>query len=198
MPMRYADQDTVLAQLKVPATDTERIAQVVDLENGLADLFDDKVGRSFGGSATPESREVAAMPSPVLVIGNGIRSITSIEEGGTWEGASGWANGDVLTPGDWRVWAQENGVIYAIERFVNDWSGVVRITGVWADQTGGSIPYDVREALTTLTVKEYRRRTSSPSDQVGPDGMAVPTPSGWSDPTVNAAIEHHIVARLLL
>lgn len=199
MPMRYAHQDDVLAHLRIEETDTDAIEPLVRLENGLADAFDGKVGRSFGETVEPSTREVRGLSSEVLVIGAGIRSIAGIEVDGTWDGAA-WVDGVALGTEAWRPWAvSPDGVIYAIERLGGPyWTRTVRVTGVWADQPDGTVPDDVREALTTLTVKEYRRRTSSPSEQIGPDGLMVPAPSGWNDPTVQAAIERHTVTRLLV
>lgn len=198
MPMRYATEATVLAMLKIASTSTAEIARVVELENGLAAAFDGKLGRSFGGSATATTRTFTAAPSPVLVIGGGARTVTGVETGGTWDGTD-WMNATALGADEWRVWSQTpNGVIYAIELLAGDWIGAVRVTGVFADQQDGAVPDDVREALTTLTVKEYRRRTASPSEQVGPDGLIVATPSGWNDPTVQAAIAHHRVVKVVV
>lgn len=199
MPMRYADEPDVLAHLRIEDSDTDAIEQVVRLENGLAEMFDGKVGRSFGETVPPVTREVRGLSCEVLVIGEGIRSITGIEVDGAWNGTA-WTDGVTLGTDAWRVWAHApDGVIYAIERLGGPyWQHTVRITGVWADQPDGSVPADVREAMTTLTVKEYRRRTSSPSEQIGPDGLMIPAPSGWNDPTVQATIEHHIVTRLLV
>jgi hypothetical protein len=199
MPMRYASQPDVLAHLKISATSTDAITRVTSLENGLADAFDAKVGRSFGVAPVAEARTLAAPGvSPVLVIPGGIRSITGITTGGTWDGAV-WLNPEILDADDYALWATDrDGISYGIESFIGAWVGPVHVTGIWADQSTNGVPADIREAMTFLTVRQYRRLTASPTDLVGPDGLTVPTPHAWDDPLVKAAIERHRLVEVVL
>lgn len=199
MPMRYADESDVLAHLKIAGTNTDAIARVTGLENGLADAFDAKIGRTFGTAPVAETRTVQAPGvSSVLVVPSGIRSITGIVTGGTWNGTA-WINGTTLTTDQYGLWLTgTDGVAYGVVSYIGDWYGAVRITGIWADQVTAGVPNDIREAVTFLTVRQYRRLTASPSDMVGPEGMTVPTPHAWDDPMVQAAIERHRLVQVVV
>lgn len=199
MPMRYADQATVLSLLRLTGDDTDAVTHLVALENGLAATFDGLTGRTFGTSATPEARTVAAYASDVLPLTDGVRTVSGVAVDGAWDGGL-WADETVLGPADYRLWpVDRDGVAYGLLRTDGSlWSGAVRVTALWADQADGTVPPDVVLTLTTLTVKEYRRQTSSPSEQVGPDGQIVSTPSGWNDPGVKAVVARHTLVRLVV
>lgn len=200
MPMRYATPDDVLAHLKIPASDTAKVDRVTRLENALAEAFDAKTGRSFGVAPDPQARMVDGRDSSVLVIQTGIVSVTGVRaDNGTWDGAAFVGLTDLVSDEYRLVYTDTDGISYGIERTTGvAWIGPVEVTGVWPDQGTDDVPADVAEAVTYLTVKQYRRLTASPSDQVGPDGMAVPTPHGWDDPLVVMALAAHTVTQVIV
>lgn len=214
--MRYANEADVLHHLNLDSGNPEhadRIERVTRLENGLCDAFDEKVGRSFGTAPVAETRTVSVGSlvwsptvttmlgldrSPRLVAHTGIRSLVSVEVDGSWDGAA-WIDGETLTADDYRlVLTGRDGLSWAIDRIGGSWSGVVRVTAVWDDQVTDGVPDDVREALTFITVDEYRVRTSSPAGEIGPDGMTVPTRNPWKYESVKAAIERHRLVQVIV
>lgn len=200
MPMRYADQTDVLTHLKIDAGNATLVDRVTRLENALAASLDGKMGRSFGTAPTPVTRLVDGRDSTVLVFTHGIVSVTAVRaDNGSWDGTA-WTGFTDLASDEYRLtYNDPDGISYGLERTSGvAWVGPVEVTGVWPDQGTADVPLDLAEAMTKLTVDEYRRLTSSPSDQVGPDGMAVPLPNGWNNPLVQSAIEHHRVTRLLV
>ena len=200
MPMRYATPDDVLAHLKIPASDTAKVDRVTRLENALAEAFDARTGRSFGVAPDPQARRVDGREASGLVIQTGIVSVTGVRaDNGTWDGAAFVGLTDLVSDEYRLVYTDTDGISYGIERTSGvAWIGPVEVTGVWPDQGTLSVPADIAEAMTLLTVKEYRRLTSSPSEQVGPDGQIIPTPSGWKDPSVLAAIDAHTVTQVIV
>lgn len=199
MPMRYADQDDVLAELEIDSGETATVDRVVTVENALADLFDAEIGTSFGTTATAETREVIVeRASPRLIASVGIRAVTGIETGGTWDGAT-WVDSDAVDAADYRLTHRDHdGLYWAIDHLAGRWSGVVRVTATWADQSVLAVPDDVQQAMTFLTIRRWRRLTSSPGEVVGPDGFQVVTPDGWKDATVQRAIANHRIVRMVV
>ena len=198
--MRYANPDDVLRHLELSAPgDDVQIAEVERVENALADVFDDAIGRTFGIAAVAETREtVLPQATSRLIAATGIRTVTAIETGGTWDG-SAWQDGDTVPATDYRLTLLDHsGLYWGIDRLNGGWSGTVRVTATWGDQPEVLVPDDVSAALTFLTVRQMRRLTSSPQELVGPDGFAIPTPHGWDDPLVKKAIDRHTVKRLVL
>lgn len=200
MPMRYADQTDVLTHLKIDAGNSTLVDRVTRLENALAEALDGKMGRSFGTAPTPVARLVGGGDSTVLVFTRGIVSVTAVRaDNGAWDGTA-WTGFTTLASDEYRlIHTDPDGISYGLERANGAvWAGPVEVTGVWPDQGTAAVPLDVAEAMTKLVVDEYRRLTSSPSDQVGPDGMTVQLPNGWKNPLVLAAIERHTVTGLLV
>lgn len=188
MPMRYAHEPDVLHDLQIEPDDTDTIDRVVRLENALADAFDAKVGRRFDTGPLTEMRVMVGRQSDLLILHSGVRSISTITHRGAVVPADEWS----------LAFTGVDGISYGVQRTEGEWVGAIEVTAQWADGPAASVPEDVRHAITLLTVKEYRRMTSSPTEQVGPDGMIVSTPSGWNDPTVKAAIEAHTLTRILV
>lgn len=199
MPMRYATAADVLRQLDIADTDTASVDAVEHVENGLADAFDHKVGRTWGVGAVAETRDVTlAAASPRLITTVGIRDVVSIETGGTWDGAA-WLDGETVPTTDYRLTLLDHtGLYWGIDALVGSWAGTVRVTATWGDQPELTVPSDVSAAVTFLTVRQYRRLTSSPQELIGPEGFTVPTPHGWDDPLVTAAIDRHRVVRMVV
>jgi hypothetical protein len=188
MPMRYAREADVLHDLQIEPDDTATITRVVQIENALADAFTAKTGVVWISPTEPVARTFAGLHTDVMVIHQGVRDVTGITLRDT-----------ALTADDWTyTFLGDDGLAYGLYLESGYWHGPVTITGVWGDQGGDAVPDDVAHALTVLTVKEYRRMTSSPTDQIGPDGFVVSAPSGWNDPTVKEAIAAHALTRIIV
>lgn len=188
MPMRYAHEPDVLHDLQIDGDDVDTVDRVVRLENALADAFDAKVGRRFDTGPLTEMRVMVGRQSDLLILHSGVYSVSAITQGTQPVDAEDWQY----------AFTTVEGISYGVQRTEGEWVGAIEVTAVWADGPMAVVPEDVRHAITLLTVKEYRRMTSSPTEQVGPDGMIVSTPSGWNDPTVKAAIEAHTLTRILV
>lgn len=217
MPMRYATETDVLALTDIETSmdaDSE-YAQIVRLENALCEVFDHKVGTSFGTSPVAEMRTIwigntaapyfwpityhgwALTASTRLILDVPLRSLTGIETGGTWNG-TGWDDGTALTADDYRLTNETNQGFYAIDLVAGAWSGVVRITGIWADQATLTVPDDVAQALTEITVKEWHRRHMSPAGQIGPEGLAILPGNPWNLDYVKTVIDRYTVVEVLV
>lgn len=199
MPMRYAHTDDVLNQLKLSASNpahATQIARLERLENGLCDAFNEKVGTSFGAIPDEETRTVQAVGSPLIALKPNARSVSQVAVGGIWDGAV-WADETVLDLGDWIEWRNgPTGNVIAIAANSGVWFGPVRVTGIWDDQPTEVVPADVREALTFITIDEYRVRNASPAGEIGPDGLAIPVRNPWRFTFVRSAIDRHRVRRV--
>ena len=198
MPMRYADLDTVTRHLRIAGDDTAAVARVEALENGLADALDGLIGRAFGTAPVAEARTIDALTGEVLVLPTGVISVSGVEVDGEWDGAA-WTDGTALTADEYRLaYVDRDGYAHGIRGLVSDWSGPVRVTAVWADQDTEAVPDDLREAMNVLVVREYRRLHMSPQEQIGPDGVMVPAPTGWTDRAVQAVIDRYRVRRVIV
>lgn len=216
MPFRYANEDDVTAGIEADAAESGiDMEAVYRLENGLCDVFDHKIGRSFGTAAVAEMRTVwvgntiapyfwpidyaywGLRPSDRIILNVPLRSLTGIETGGTWNGTD-WDDGTALDADDYRLTEHTNQGFYAIDLVNGTWSGVVRITGIWGDQSDATVPDDVREALTDLTINQWLTRQSSPAGLIGPEGFQVPTRNPWNLELVKAAIDRHRVVQVLV
>lgn len=190
MPMRYADRPAVLAALSrsdlVPA-DAPEIARIEQIEAGIAALLDREMGRSFGGAATVVSRTIAGHDSSLLLLPIPIRTVTTITMGGIAIPASSWAF--------WFIGV--NGLAYGIRLLDGSYwpsiGGTIVVTGEWSDAGGGTLPVEIREAATFLTIEEYRSEIAGPSGAIGPDGLIVRTRNPWKFERVKKAIQAHRV-----
>lgn len=217
MPMRYAVESDVLSLTDVTNPGDEYDA-IVRLENAMCDVFDHKTGTSFGAAPVAEARSVLAGPiggtwygfgwpldywstttaqSYRLILDMPLRSLTGIETGGTWNGTA-WDDGTALTVDEYRLTNHTDQGYYAIDLTAGTWSGVVRITGVWADQVTASVPDDVAQALTEITVKEWHRRHMSPAGQIGPEGLAILPGNPWNLDYIKTVIDRYTVVELLV
>lgn len=198
MPFRYANQSDVLANLREVTGNTALLDYLMRIENALADVFDHKVGRSFGVAATPSTRVIVGTHDGTLVFARPARAISGISHSGTYSGGE-WIDETVET--DWHEVYSRDGLIYGVERTSGIWPNRVRVTGIWASDPESVVPDDVQHALTLATVKQYRKETSTPGnagDLLGPEGFAVPAPDPWSDPLVKATIEKYRVVEVVV
>lgn len=193
--MRYAHQSDVLALLKIKEPDAEIIDRVIRLENGLAEVFDERCGRSFGSALTdPISRVIVPAGGPYLLLPIGIYDVTQIRY---LDSLNAW---QVVDPASlfYVLWGQgRDGAYQSILLPNGNWAAgdPIEVTGHWADRDYESVPEDVVQAMTFITVRQYRRQTASPTEMIGPDGLYVPAPHAWDDPMVKGAIRRHGVRR---
>ena len=197
MPFRYANETDVLANLREVAGNTVLLEYLYRIENALADVFDHKVGRSFGVAAAPSTRSFAVgYGTPTLVMERPARSIVSVAHGGTFDG-SVWA--DETVESYWHERFNRDGLVYGIGRADGNWPALVRVTAVWASDPSAEMPDDVKHALTIATIKQYRKETSTPgADLLGPEGFAVPAPDPWNDAQVKATIDKYRVVEVIV
>lgn len=194
--MRYADVDAVLALLQMDDAHDEYNA-LIDLEEGLCDVLDQKIGRSFGVEPVAETRTVAACGSPRLVLSTPVRSVTAIVVGGAWDG-SAWQGGTTLAADEYRLTNQTRQGFYAIDLTGGTWAGAVRITGVWGDQPTADVPADIREVMNDVTVQEWHRRHASPAGEIGPGELTVRPANPWTLSYVAETVKKYKVTRILV
>jgi hypothetical protein len=220
MAMRYADEATVLAELSLNdenPDDATAITRVRSLELGLCETFDEKIGRSFGTAPVAETRTVAVgqawgtpsfggMPladysntfrSPRLVLSTPLRTLVSIETGGSWDGTA-WVDGETLATSAYLLTNKARDGYHGIDRLNGTWSGLVRITGIWGDQPTADVPVDVREAMHFIVTETYRQQQASPADELGPDNMVVRPRNPWRYEQVVQAINRHRIVQVLV
>lgn len=197
MPFRYANQSDVLTNLRESATNTVLLDYLYRIENALADVFDHKVGRSFGVAAVPSNRTIViGREADTLVLARPARSITGIAHGGTFAGGT-WA--DETLEAEWHERYGHDGLIYGVERVTGYWPNRVRVTAIWANDPEAVVPDDVKHALTIATIKQYRRETATPnSDMLGPEGFGIPAPDPWNDAQVKATIDKYRVVEVIV
>lgn len=216
MPMRYANEDDVLALLQMDDS-ADEYDSVVRLENGLCDVVDHTIGTSFGTTPTAETRTVYiattttyptlgfpydysyayASWSPRLVLSVPLRSLTSIVTGGTWDG-SAWDDGVTLETSDYLLTNRTEQGYYGIDRIGGSWGGIIHVTGVWGDQTTLTVPDDLAQALTELTVKEWHRRHASPAGEIGPGDLIITPGNPWNLEYIKATLDKYTVVEVML
>lgn len=222
-----ADVISLLVSEGAPAPDNAELDHLRRVENGLADNFDEKCGTTFGVAPTPETRTVTMTgeyvmtgewwyradsvffdgpmyrvrveaPRNQIILGTRLRNVPVIETGGTWDGTE-WIDGETLDSADYQLnyWTPEG--YWGIVNTASDWEGYVRITGVWADQSSGvTVPADVREALTFLTIDQWRALHSSPQGVLGPADQQISIRNPWQYESVKQAINRHRVVKLIV
>ena len=194
MAFRYANQEDVLAELSIENGSPE-VEHVQRIENALASAFDHKIGRSFGVAAMLSTRLIGvARGSCTAVLQRPARDVSAVHAGGEWNGTI-W-DGEQEVTGWYPVYNSDD-LIYGLRRSAG-WDGDIRVTAVWGSDSEEDVPEDVSHALTWLTIRQYRRVTSSPNELVGPEGFTVPVPHAWDDPMVQAIIEKYRVVEVIV
>ena len=134
----YGSRAAVLALLKgassvtLPTEAGDRIDTLLAVASALVE---ERTGRTFGTGATPETVVVPAPGvSDVLVLPKGVRAVTSVTVGASWDGA-GWVGGSALPAALWvPVWRQGTGEWLALARADGaHWVGPVVVAGTWED-----------------------------------------------------------------
>lgn len=200
----YADLDAAKVQLDLSddePDDAADIALLVGIASEVSRTLELKTGRSWGGTATPTARTIDGVIgryTDILLLPEAVRSITGVAivgynpatltqsvaygDNGQWIPWNTTANGDILALRrvDGLRWPAGNG----IDR--------VTVTGVWSDATTGqAVPQEIVDAATFVTVETFRQRKSSPSGEIGPDGMTIRPRNPWGFETVKEAIKHN-------
>jgi hypothetical protein len=192
MPMRYAVQADVLRDLKIKETDTAAIAEVVRIENAICANLDRKMGRSFGTPSAVTVR-IEARDSLTLLLPYPFRDVQSVT-----------LDGEVLAGTDWEPWFVGPDGATAIRltsTAVWPWYGVVEVSGIPYDApievtTQADIPVDISVVAGLLTADHYRIAHSSPTNEMGPDGLVTGmTRNLWNYQIVKEAIRAHQVRR---
>ena len=165
----------------------EDIQHLIRVENALADVFEDRCGRTFGeAEILPKVRRIITQGGNILTTTISLQSVVSIQSVPTYL----MDEPRVVESDRWFPWgmAADGGYVGVV--MAGGWpEGVwIDIEAYWSDQGVIGIPADVREAMTLLTIKTWRRYKSSPLEVVGGDIVAVPTPDGWNDSLVKNSI----------
>lgn len=205
----YADLDAVKYQLRVNDTDeldAQQIERIEQLDESLSRIFDAKVGRTWAAGATVTRTISVTGIADVIVLKTPVRSVSAITAGGTWDGTE-WTEPDLIEIDRWILDGQDakgnfhqiratGWAVWVGSSWGTYWTGPVHITGIWADDPGGGVPADVRDALTWLVIHHFREEFASPAGQIGPDGMIVQTRNPWVFERVSQAIKTHRVQKV--
>ena len=194
----YADEAKVIASLGI-AGDADRIARIHDLNELLSRGLDEQCGRTFGGGTVPpETRETDAYRTELLVLPWGAVSIASIATGGSWDGST-FTGQTALAAADWRPWnVDREGRIWAVKRLNGWWDGQYRITGVWADNPGGTVPNDVVTLVTYLVENHDLLFRTSAAGLEGPDENGIRPLNPWSLQISKLLIAKYRVPRMVV
>lgn len=214
----------ILGMTGAAAPDAATLEALVRVENGLAANLDSKIGMSFGTAPTPETRSfspygvqvswigsywyplhafdpyavgIAAYPDTnTLIFDVPVRSIASIETGGSWDGST-WTGGVVTAADDFMLVYPDDGAYWGVKHLAGAWSGVVRVTGIWNDQpNGGAVPDDVRQAMNLLTADHWRFERADINGVLGPNNQPVRARNPWAHETVLEVISKYRVYEL--
>ena len=191
----YGSQAAVLALLKgastvtLPAEAGDRIDALLAVASALVEA---RTGRTFGTGTTAET---VVVPAPgvtdVLVLPKGVRTVTSVTVGASWDGA-GWVGGITLPAALWvPVWRQSTGEWLALARADGaHWAGPVVIAGTWEDtDADATVPDEITYVVNYLAAEGYKREQASANGVIGPDGAAVPIRDAWKDPWVKGVLD---------
>jgi len=195
----YADETEVMRLLDKVDPTAEETARIAQLNEELSRVFDEKTDRTFGGGAVaPTTRGFSGCGGSVLVLPYPALSVTSVATGGDWDGST-MAGETVLGAADWRPWQQDaDGRIWAIRRERGVWESEVRVTGVWADNPGGSIPADVVALVTWLVAEHEMLDHTSPAGIEGPSGMELRPRNPWSYERTKTLIAKYRLPRMVV
>jgi hypothetical protein len=160
--LQSADADTLT---------TDELARVNELLPVVSAVIEKKTGAVFG-SNTPETVLVSAEPGNVLFLPKGIRTITSIAEGPTWNGTA-WTGGTALATTSYYVRAlASSGAYRQIVRTDGGWFGDYAITGVWEDRFA-TVPDDITYAANYAAAEIYKKQKAAPGRFASAAGVTV-------------------------
>jgi hypothetical protein len=188
----YADLTAAQAELGLSGNepgDADAIALLATFDDALTLRFNDVTGKAWGAYAAEVRTIEAPGVSALLVLDAPLTALTSVEEGGDWNGTA-WTNGTTVAATYLRLVYGGN----ALERSDGGyWAGPTRIAGAWGDEVNDDPPADVVAALTEAVVAEYRRRTFNARDTTqGFDALeATPPPRAENGPLWKASVQTH-------
>lgn len=195
--------DLVRAKLELGLSDAvdgddDDITLLGEIDVEISRLFELKCGRVWGGSGSATAKTVdgaAAGWSDVLMLPVPARSITSVAIVGD--------AAETLTTDDWVAWlGTREGDYKAVKRIDGGVfprrNGIdrVTVTAVWSDvASGATLPAEIQDACTFVVVETFRQRKSSPSGELGPDGLTIRPRNPWNYQNVIEAIDKYKAAR---
>lgn len=176
MPMRYAVLADVLRDLKLSESKPEHasaIAEVIRIENAICLNLDRRMGRSFGVPSARTVKLIVQAVYPLLLLPYPFREVTSVTvEGEVLDGAAWepWMQG----PDDWSALRLTGSTSY--------WYGLIEVTGISYDAPVEvtEVAIDISVAAGFLTAEQYRINHSSPTSEIGMEGLALPTRNPWN------------------
>lgn len=213
--MRYAVPEVVYGLLSIdPLTaPPETLDEVEGVEEAIAALIDLECNRTFGALPVAKTRTLTntrngytwytdriILDSGLVFFGDfkwgedypfvspyGMRNVTSIVSGGTWNGLT-WDDEDVHSAEEWElVFLSQKGWYYGIDLPLT--ATTIRVTAEWEDDSQSTtVPPEIREAANFLTADEYRVRHQSPAGEIGPPGLATYLRNPWEFTSVKIAL----------
>lgn len=204
--MGYADLATAAINVLPEGTepDDALMDRLAAIDDEISRTIDLKCGRSFGGTAVEETRAVEPSGDVLLYLPTPIRSISAVAITGTIPETLVVGDGTSTTHqvtravatvnGEWRALRRIDGATFPFPGL--GWQQV-EVTAVWADTApGGTVPSEIVAAATFIVADEWRLRQSSPSGEIGPDGMTVRPRNPWKFTLVEEAIAKWRVAKV--
>lgn len=208
-------------------TDAGTLLDIENVEEGVAATIDAKCNRTFGVAPQQQTRIVSVFPQDLFTpryggidrvyIGDqlyfffnqiispntylyttpiGMRNITSVVYGGTWNGTT-YTDQVTAAASDWiSTFVDQRGWSHGITLPYNLSS--IRVTAEWEDQSSSAtVPPEIREAATFITVDEYRIRHQSPAGEIGPPGLATFLRNAWEFEMVKTAIARNTFRQIV-
>lgn len=200
--MGYTDIDRALVQLELTETnddDANDIALLAEIDEEISRTLGLKTGRKWGGTATTTARIVdrrSGSYGDILLLPSPVRSVSSVSIIGD--------SPETVPSTDYVLWnVTKDGDAHALKRTLNGYwpiqdNGVDRVvvTAVWSDESSGEgAPQEIVDAATFVAVETFRQRKSSPTGEIGPDGLTMRPRNPWRFETVQEAIKKYENAR---
>lgn len=198
----YSDLASCKVQLSLAdaeADDASDIDLLEAIDEEISRTLELKCGRVFGGVAAATAKTIdgaEAGYSDILLLPVPVRSVTTVGIVGD--------SAESLSSGDYVLWmpTRETGDYFALKRIDGGYwprrSGInrVTVTAVWSDTAaGGTVPAEIVDAATFITVETFRQRKSSPTGEIGPDGLTFRPRNPWGFTVVTEAINRYKVAK---
>lgn len=181
--------------------DASDIAMLASIDAAVSQAFEHKAGYDvalspiWGEDVTADEATVTISPwrsdGRLLFLPRPARSISEIRIAGDYDQtltADQWTGWHVTTAGDilavrlidGSVWPYGGGTLW------------VEVDAVWSDSAvGPTVPTLVTEAVTFITVDEFRMRKASPTGEIGLDGFTTRPRNPWGYELVKTALAAH-------
>jgi hypothetical protein len=202
----YGSIDTVKKMLRATEGATfgdDADLRLTALKKHASRIIEHETGRVFGvdADATPTTEYVVAPGvSPILILPRAIRTVTSVTEGGSWDG-SDYAGGSLLATSYYRpTYRMATGEYGALVRPGGSfWSGTVKVVGVWEDADSDTdVPDDITYAANVMIAEWFKVERASPAGFTGPDGATVPVRKVLADERVKTVLAYYRASPMLL